>query len=430
MGLFINTNVSSLNAQINLNQSSQSLRINQERLSSGLRINSAKDDAAGLAISDRMTAQIRGLNQAARNANDGISLAQTAEGALQESTNILQRMRELAVQSANDTNSADDRASLQAEVDQLISEIDRIANTTSFNNKNILDGTLSDAIFHVGANANQTISVSIDDARANTLGSNATITTTGVTSTGTSTGLSALTNFEINGVTISPVDDGVSVQDGGSSALSLANAINDKAALSGVSAKTNSTEVNIGTISADSNGITGDNFEINDVQIEVSSISANDSNGNLRDAINAVSNQTGVKAELNESNELILTAEDGRNIRLQTDDTNDTALFSVFTLDPSTNGTTAGGAVDNIFTGNVTFDSDSSFVISNAGFTNTTDGQTLTNGTYNVDTTNSIANTDISTQSGSNTAITNIDRAIATIDSIRVDLGGVRNRLE
>jgi len=141
-----------------------------QRLSSGLRINSAKDDAAGLAISDRMTSQIRGLDQAARNSNDGISLAQTAEGALQESTNILQRMRELAIQSANDTNSASDRASLQAEVNQLQQEMTRIATSTSFNGKNILDGTLTNSQFQVGANANETISFSIPSGKAADLG--------------------------------------------------------------------------------------------------------------------------------------------------------------------------------------------------------------------------------------------------------------------
>jgi len=143
-----------------------------QRLSSGLRINSAKDDAAGLAISDRMTAQIRGLQQAARNANDGISLAQTAEGALQESTNILQRVRELAIQSANDTNSDSDRSSLNAEVIQLKAELNRIADTTEFNGAKVIDGTLSNAIFQVGANAgvNETISFSIGSARGNALG--------------------------------------------------------------------------------------------------------------------------------------------------------------------------------------------------------------------------------------------------------------------
>lgn len=172
MALSINTNVASLNAQRNLGVSQSALAKSMQRLSSGLRINSAKDDAAGLAISDRMTSQIRGLNQAVRNSNDGISLAQTAEGALQESTNILQRMRELAVQSANDTNSASDRTSLQAEVNQLKQEMSRIADTTTFNGKKLLDGSMTSAQFQVGANANQTISFGINSARAADLGNN------------------------------------------------------------------------------------------------------------------------------------------------------------------------------------------------------------------------------------------------------------------
>jgi flagellin len=175
MALTINTNVASLNAQRNLGSSQADLNTSMQRLSSGLRINSAKDDAAGLAISDRMTAQIRGLNQAARNANDGISLAQTAEGALQESTNILQRIRELAVQSANDTNTQNDRESLQAEVSQLQDELDRIADTTQFNGKTLLNGDQvgDDAFtFQVGANAGveQTISFGIDSAKTAELG--------------------------------------------------------------------------------------------------------------------------------------------------------------------------------------------------------------------------------------------------------------------
>jgi flagellin len=177
MALTINTNIASLNAQRNLSKSQNDLAKSMQRLSSGLRINSAKDDAAGLAISDRMTAQIRGMNQAARNANDGISLAQTAEGALQESTNILQRMRELAVQSANDTNSASDRASLNDEITQLKAELDRIARTTEFNGRRVIDGTMTEATFQVGPNAgvNQTISFSIDSALAADLSYNGTV---------------------------------------------------------------------------------------------------------------------------------------------------------------------------------------------------------------------------------------------------------------
>ena len=173
MALTINTNVASLNAQRNLGVSQSNLAKSMQRLSSGLRINSAKDDAAGLAISDRMTAQIRGLNQAARNANDGISMAQTAEGALQETTNLLQRMRELAVQGANDTNNATDRGSIKGEIDQLVKELDRIATSTKFNGTALIDGSLTGgATFQVGANsgADQVISFAISGATSTDLG--------------------------------------------------------------------------------------------------------------------------------------------------------------------------------------------------------------------------------------------------------------------
>src|SRR5690606_710376 len=152
MALVINTNVMSLNAQRNLTTSAGQLATSLQRLSSGMRINSAKDDAAGLAISNRMTTQINGLNQAVRNANDGISLAQTTEGALQEVTNNLQRIRELAVQSANATNSVGDRKALDQEVQQRLEEIQRIASQTSFNGRKVLDGSFGSALFQVGAN--------------------------------------------------------------------------------------------------------------------------------------------------------------------------------------------------------------------------------------------------------------------------------------
>ncbi len=170
MPLYINTNISSLNAQRQLMKSGEELDKSMERLSSGMRINSASDDAAGLAISNRQTSQIRGLNQAVRNANDGISLIQTAEGALGESTNILQRMRELAIQSANGIYGDADRATLDAEVQQLVEELDRIATTTSFNGQNILDGTLGKVDLQVGAQANQTVGFEIQAVDADTLG--------------------------------------------------------------------------------------------------------------------------------------------------------------------------------------------------------------------------------------------------------------------
>ncbi len=155
----INTNIASLNAQRNLNASQSSLQTSMQRLSSGLRVNSAKDDAAGLAIAERMNTQVRGLNVAARNANDGISLAQVAEGALGKVGDMLQRMRELAVQAANATNSEADREALQAEVSQLRDEIDRVAKQTSFNGTKLLDGSFSAATFQVGSNSGEVITV-------------------------------------------------------------------------------------------------------------------------------------------------------------------------------------------------------------------------------------------------------------------------------
>ena len=204
MALSINTNIASLNAQRNLGKTQGALNKSLQRLSSGLRINSAKDDAAGLAISNRMASQVRGLNQAVRNANDAISLSQTAEGALQESTSILQRMRELSVQSANDTNTASDRSSMQAEITQLLAELDRIAETTQFNGKNLLDGSMIDATFHVGANAgdNQSISFNISSAQTEELSSVGTTISApnGTAVSGTSiTGALAAGGLNVNG---------------------------------------------------------------------------------------------------------------------------------------------------------------------------------------------------------------------------------------
>ncbi len=204
MALVINTNIASLNAQRNLSRSQGDLNKAMQKLSSGLRINSARDDAAGLAITDRMTAQIRGLNQAARNANDGISLAQTAEGALQETTNMLQRMRELAVQSANDTNTVEDRSSLNAEFKNLVQEINRIATTTAFNGKTMLTGSYATNgfVFHVGANADQTISIRIAGASINALGSGAAV----IASTAISTQARANSAMGIIDAAISDID--------------------------------------------------------------------------------------------------------------------------------------------------------------------------------------------------------------------------------
>ena len=230
MAQVINTNIMSLNAQRNLNTSGSSLATSIQRLSSGLRINSAKDDAAGLAISERFSTQIRGLDVAVRNANDGISLAQTAEGAMVEIGNNLQRIRELAVQSSNATNSATDREALNAEVDQLLSEIDRVANQTGFNGTKLLDGSFTGALFQVGANSGQTIGINaIVDANIDTLGkagfadnvsgtgvagtaATASGSISGITVSVTPAGAAAATQIKLDDVKIDVGDDAAAVQ--------------------------------------------------------------------------------------------------------------------------------------------------------------------------------------------------------------------------
>ena len=192
MALTVNTNVTSLNVQKNLNKASDSLSTSMTRLSSGLKINSAKDDAAGLQIATRMTSQIRGQTMAIKNANDGISIAQTAEGAMQEQTNILQRMRELAVQSRNDSNSSDDRDALQKEFSAMSSELSRIAGSTNLNGKNLLDGSASTMTFQVGSNTGSDNQIKLDLTAkfdAVSLG-----ITSGITIAGSSTTI-AETNF-------------------------------------------------------------------------------------------------------------------------------------------------------------------------------------------------------------------------------------------
>jgi len=420
MAIVVNTNVSSLNAQRNLLSTGSLQSRSLQRLSSGLRINSAKDDAAGLAISDRMNAQVRGLNQAARNANDAISLAQTAEGAMQESTNILQRMRELAIQSANDTNTQSDRDSLQAEVTQLTAELDRIATTTAFNGRVLLDGSFGTAKFHVGAEKDQTISVTMGDATIASLGAYASNTSTGISVPGTVAG--TLTSpsgvLIINGATVTTNVDGLSTADADSSAVAVAAGINASAA--GVTATANATTMTLGTITASSALVAGE-FSINGVGILSGAVSAGDSDSTLRDAINGVTNQTGVSAELDASNNLVLTASDGRNIVIAADGNNVEALFSGFDI-------TAVEAGD-IAVGTVTITDDADFVV-NTGIAAATHGMTITATTYQVSSATAIQAVDISSQAGSESALQTIDQAISTIDTLRGDLGAVQNRFE
>lgn len=346
MAQVINTNIASLNAQRNLNSTQGSLNTSLERLSSGLRINSAKDDAAGLAISSRFTTQINGLNQAIRNANDGISLAQTAEGALGASGDSLQRIRQLALQSANSTNSASDRDALNSEVQQLLAEIDRVGQTTQFNGTNILDGSFSSAQFQVGANANQTINFSVAGATTDILGAFQ-VTSAAVTTSA----------FDGSGFTINGVEVGVSAATSAAgvtaeSAAAKATAINAVTNQTGVSATATNTLDGVASVAGSS--LANGALTINGISVG-SIAAATDGSAvtqgrNARDAINAVSSQTGVTATANAATGVLtLTASDGRDITLA--GTNAQAVTDIFNatgLDAATEANPTGQSTRDI----------------------------------------------------------------------------------
>ncbi len=342
MAISVNTNVPSLTAQRNLLKTGDMQSIALQRLSSGFRINSAKDDAAGLAITDRMTSQVRGLNQAVRNANDGISLAQTAEGALQETTSILQRMRELSIQSANDTNSPSDRASLQNEVSQLQSEINRIADTTQFNNTNLLNGTFGVAKFHVGAMANQVINVATGDTRGSVLGSYQSYIE-GKAQKG------SLTQYSGETITLNGAKGSSTINvDRQSEAKETARYINYVQGDTGVTAAAR-TELQISDLEARK-----------DYRFEISSggytgtVSASvDKSGDLQDvidSINDISSRTGVVASLsNTRDSIILVDPDGNNIELARLDNNaEKMTVEVLHSDSETGSIALGGRDDRL----------------------------------------------------------------------------------
>jgi flagellin len=308
MPQIINTNVASLNAQRNLNASQSQLSTALQRLSSGLRINSAKDDAAGLAISERFTTQIRGLNQAVRNANDAISLSQTAEGALGEYGNILQRVRELSVQSANASNSSGDRAALNGEVQQLLQELTRISTQTQFNGQNVLDGSFSAAQFQVGANANQTISVSIGNASTSSLGAfQYNNTANAVTGTALAVG-----DIQLNGINV-----GVSV---GGSAENIATAINAITSQTSVTATATSSIVATNTPTRKQDLASGD-LVINGVNIGAvaGDFQVTTQGSNIAAAINLQTAAHGVTATANASTGAItLSSSVGKTIAITT----------------------------------------------------------------------------------------------------------------
>lgn len=408
--LTIRTNVPSINTQRTLTKNSMALNQSFQRLSTGLRINSAKDDAAGLAITNRMTSQVRGLNQAVRNANDATSLAQTAEAALNEQADMLQRLRELAVQAASDSYNSTDRQAIQQEADALIAEIDRIATQTSFNNRKLLDGTLSDIKFQVGAFENETVSLTIERARAFDLGSVFSQTTAAVVA---SIAVDASGVLEFNGASVATIDpstdrvDNVSSQDNEGSAISKAFAINATTSEHGVTAEINASTA---TATAAVAATTLSSATINGISIADVTVQANDSDSSLRDAINAVSSETGVEASLTTGNQLVLTAEDGRNI-------------------VTANLNTASSLTDgDVHTGTLTLKSDAEVTI-----TGTSGGETIgLTGVTVIDNINAVNVSTLSyiTQTGATAAIDTLDDAIRTVSDRQSQLGALLNRMD
>jgi flagellin len=452
MPQFINTNTLSLNAQRNLNTSQNSLSTSLQRLSSGLRINSAADDAAGLGIASRMTSQIRGLNQAVRNANDGISLAQTAEGALQETTNILQRMRELSIQSSNDSNSSSDRANLQKEVAQLQQELNRISTTTQFNGKNLLDGTFVAQKFQVGSNANETISISMGEASSTSMGAH-TLTTSG---TGSNALAAAATIAAANSTMLATEDLTISGADGtatldlaaGDSGKTVAAAVNAATSSTGVEA-TAITQLRIESYVAGAVGAGSFSLQVSDTAAEfIGGASANAAVAisynvasatdltNLADAINAKAGATGVTAELSADRASVtLTHSEGSNVAII--DANGAAtsgnVFSVQGLnaDGSVSGgpialadAQAGGNDSTLVHADVTFTSSQSFSVTSAAA-----GALFGATTANASTLSNVGSIDIGTQTGANNALAVLDGALGFVTDLRGTLGAVQNRL-
>jgi flagellin len=427
MAQIINTNIMSLNAQRNLTNSQGALQVSLQRLSTGLRINSAKDDAAGMAISERFTTQIRGLNQAIRNANDGISLAQTAEGALSEVTNNLQRIRELAVQARNATNSDSDRQALNAEVQQRISEVQRVASQTEFNGLKLLDGSFTAQIFQVGANFGQTISVdAIASATSSALGLNGgTLTTTEATVTGSAIDPAGISNGQvsINGNNIGAVD---------ADASAIALAINTLAP--GVTAESvNSSTGAIGAFTTTAGGTV--TLSVGSVNLLTDAAAGTDAaavaaavNSNFN-ALNAAGISVYIGA--NESDGTDVTAGNLETVSFRRADGSNVVLDQTFGA-----GATAGGFAsiaidgsDGSLTGRGTVNLTSQNDIVIAGTDPSVAG--LTAGTVAAtETTEAYSAINVLTADAADVVLRVIDTALTTVNGSRADLGAVQNRFE
>ncbi len=461
MASTINTNIQSLTAQRNLSASQMAMNTSMARLSSGLRINSAKDDAAGLAISERMTSQVRGLNQAARNANDGISLSQVAEGALGSASATLQRIRELAVQSANATNSASDRAALQAEVGQLTNELERIAQTTQFNGQNLLDGSFTSADFQVGANANQRITATTANFSTTKYGGNRIGylpaipgSTKGDLMLGTASAaaippsasaasrVAAAGDFVVNGASGSATI----AYPAAASAKTVAALVNAQAGVTNVTA-TALTEIDLNNFAPAATPAGSGNFSLsvasnNASAVTVSFSTAGNSSDGLASAISAFndkSSQTGVVAKLNQAGTgITLTNLAGSDIQLVNNsvtDTFDAVNIAVDTtpippLPPVITPTAfavgaAGGTA--VITGAVTLDSDKTFGTSAGSASNTTDFFNVTTASSQLQAVNSF---DISNVDSANRTLAAVDSALSAVNGQRAKFGALQSRFE
>jgi flagellin len=434
MASTINTNVSSLTAQRNLSTSQSALTTSIQRLSSGLRINSAKDDAAGLAISERFTSQIRGLNQAARNANDGISLAQTAEGAMQSASNILQRVRELAVQSANASNSAGDRQALQAEVGQLVAELDRIGQTTEFNGSKLLDGTFGTAQFQVGANANQTIIAATANLRTSVYGNNQNVASAGA-GPGAQAPVSGTTPV-VNGVTSGAVSISGYL---GTGSLTVATSDSAKATVDQINALKSTTgvtatarnEVRLGGMAAIGSytlNLKGDNATAVSVSFTLTATTGTDRLSAAVSAINDQAAKTGINASLSsDGTQVVLTNASGNNIEVADTVTANAAATTVTSYNAAgaSTGTARTLAADTTAetisaAGYITLDSEKSFAATSAS-------NQLTSGGSNL---NTVANLDVTTFTNATDALKTVDSALAFINGERAKLGALQSRFE
>jgi flagellin len=428
MPAIINTNVMSLNAQRNLNTSQGVLAESLQRLSSGLRINSAKDDAAGLAIATRFTTQIRGLNQAVRNANDGISLSQTGEAALGEVTNSLQRIRELAVQSANATNSASDRLALDAEVQQRIADIERIASQTSFNGQKILDGSFGTASFQVGANVGETVSVNFSTGLgASQIGQIATATGTQVTNDQlTENGLTIQVG---QGEAVSVGQSVAGTQDGQSaeSAYAKAAAIN-RAGVSGLTVTAaNSQAFDFTSITTVDNY----NLSVNGTAIYTGhdATATALTGADVAAQINLEAATTGVRASFS-GGVLTLETTDGRDIDV--DETKSVAAAEGITDQDNLDNTgatidfqsTAG--VSASFGGTITLSAAEIITLggSDETYAGFTDGQQIA-----VDSA-TLVDVDVTTVANAENTILRVDAALQTVSSVRSEFGAVQQRFE